>query len=273
MDKSAITKLLTALSQGEVGIDDAYAEIQDLPFQNVSIDNLQFARLDTHRAMRQGMPEVIYCPGKTAEQVIAIATALREKHNLIVGTKAGAELAVAVQTAMPETNYFPQGKILLWGKMPEQPQTDFAVSVITAGTSDLPIAEEAAIYLQAAGINVSRVNDIGVAGLHRLLAELPSLKQSSVCIVVAGMDGALPGVVAGLLAVPVIAVPTSVGYGASFAGLAPLLTMLNSCAAGLTVVNIDNGFGAAVAALRIMYTTNRDMSENTGGSAAAMASE
>lgn len=253
MDKSAVTKLLTALSRGEMGIDDVYAEIQDLPFQNVSLDNLQFARLDTHRAMRQGMPEVIYCPGKTADQIVAIASALREKHNLIVGTKASAELAAAVQKAMPETNYYLQGKILLWGQLPEKPQTDFAVSVITAGTSDLSIAEEAAIYLQAAGVAVNRLNDVGVAGLHRLLAELPSLKKSSVCIVVAGMDGALPGVVAGLLAVPVIAVPTSVGYGASFSGLAPLLTMLNSCAAGLTVVNIDNGFGAAVAALRIMH--------------------
>ena len=255
MDKSAVTKLLTALSRGEVDVDDVYAEIQDLPFQNVSIDNFQFARLDTHRAVRQGMPEVIYCPGKTAEQVIAIATALREKHNLVVGTKVSVELAAAVQKAMPKTNYYAQGKILLWGQMPEKLETDFAVSVVTAGTSDLPIAEEAALYLQAAGITVSRLNDVGIAGLHRLLAELPALKKSSVCIVVAGMDGALPGVVGGLLAVPVIAVPTSIGYGASFAGVAPLLTMLNSCAAGLTVVNIDNGFGAAVAALRIMHLT------------------
>jgi NCAIR mutase (PurE)-related protein len=252
MDKSAITKLLTDLSQGKIGIDEVYAEIQDLPFKNLSTDNIQFARIDTHRAVRQGMPEVIYCPGKTAEQIVAIASNLHKKHNLIVGTKVSLDLAEAVKKIAPESTYFPQAKILLWGQMPTQTETDFSVSVITAGTSDLPVAEEAAIYLQVAGVRVNRLNDVGVAGLHRLLAELPSLKDSSVCIVVAGMDGALPSVVAGLLAAPVIAVPTSVGYGASFGGIAPLLTMLNSCAAGLTVVNIDNGFGAAVAALRIM---------------------
>ncbi len=252
MDRSAVVKLLTALSQGEMGIDAAFEQIQDLPFQNVYDEDLQFARLDMHRAMRQGMPEVIYCPGKTASQVISIASKLREKHDVIVGTKASAELAQSVQKEMPQTKYFALGKILLWGEIPA-PLTDFAVSIITAGTSDMPIAEEAALYLQAAGVAVSRVNEaIGVAGLHRLLAELPQLKKNSVCIVVAGMDGALPGVVGGLLSMPIIAVPTSIGYGASFAGLAPLLTMLNSCAAGVTVVNIDNGFGAAVAALRIM---------------------
>ena len=136
---------------------------------------------------------------------------------------------------------------------------NFTVSVITAGTADLPIAEEASLYLKAAGVAVQRINDVGIAGLHRLIDQLPNLKTSDVCIVVAGMDGALPGVVGGLIASPVIAVPTSVGYGASFAGIAPLLTMLNSCSAGVTVVNIDNGFGAAVAALRILQAVKTEL--------------
>ncbi len=252
MDKDTVVKLLNAIYEGKVNVGDAYAELQELPYKD-----LGFARLDTHRAIRQGMPEVIYCPGKTVEQIMAIACALREKHNLIVGTKAAPELAASIKKQMPEVNYYPQGKILLWGEMPAASESKFAISIVTAGTADLPIAEEAALYLQASGVGVQRINDVGVAGLHRLLSELPQLRKSSACIVVAGMDGALPSVVAGLLATPVIAVPTSVGYGASFAGIAPLLTMLNSCAAGLTVVNIDNGFGAAVAALRIMHSTKR----------------
>ena len=257
MDKDSVVKLLNELCEGKVAVGDAYAQLQELPFKD-----LGFARVDTHRAIRQGMPEVIYCPGKTVEQIVAVASALRENHNLIIGTKASPELATAIKKQMPEVNYYPLGKIVLWGELPSKPKSTFAVNIVTAGTADLPIAEEAAIYLQAAGVTVKRLNDVGVAGIHRLLGELPALRKSSACIVVAGMDGALPSVVAGLLSTPVIAVPTSVGYGASFAGVAPLLTMLNSCAAGLTVVNIDNGFGAAVAALRIMYLTEHTNSAN-----------
>lgn len=247
LDKERVINLLTQLEEGKVGAEKVYAELQDLPFKN-----LGFARLDTHRAMRQGLPEVIYCPGKTAEQIIEIAKTLLDGHKIVIGTKCSADLAEIIKKSLPDTKYYKSGKILLWGKIPEEPLLDFKVNVITAGTADLPIAEEASIYLQAAGVRVERINDIGIAGLHRLVDQLPNLKNGDACIVVAGMDGALPGVVGGLLACPVIAVPTSVGYGASFSGIAPLLTMLNSCAAGVTVVNIDNGFGAAVAALRIM---------------------
>ncbi len=252
MDKDSVITLLKQLEQGQISLDKVYAELQDLPFKD-----LGFARLDTHRAMRQGLPEVIYCPGKTAKQIIDIAKALTKKHNAIVGTKCSGEIASAVKKSMPKVKYYPQGKILLWGQIAKKPKFAFKVSVITAGTSDLPIAEETSIYLQVAGVAVERLNDVGIAGLHRLVAQLPNLKKSDVCIVIAGMDGALPGVVGGLIACPVIAVPTSVGYGASFAGVAPLLTMLNSCAAGVTVVNIDNGFGAAVAALRIMQSRTK----------------
>jgi len=247
LDKDRVINLLEKLSKGKISADEVYAELQDLPFKD-----LGFARIDTHRAMRQGLPEVIYCPGKTAKQIIAIAKTLTKKHKIIVGTKCNNEIAAAVKKAMDKAKYYTEGKILLWGEMPKKPKLEFAVSVITAGTADLPIAEEASLYLQAAGVSVKRLNDVGIAGLHRLVDELPNLRKADVNIVVAGMDGALPGVVGGLVAAPVIAVPTSVGYGASFAGIAPLLTMLNSCAAGVTVVNIDNGFGAAVAALRIM---------------------
>ncbi len=270
MDKEKLVNLLTQLSQGSITADKVYVELEELPFKD-----LEFARLDTHRAMRQGFPEVIYCPGKTTEQIVAIAQALRNNHDIIIGTKCSGEQAAAIESEMTETtsketgsktlretskphkenrgwHYYPEGKIFLWGQMPEKAQLEFKVSVITAGTADLPIAEEASLYLQAAGVLVKRQNDVGIAGLHRLIGILPQLKDSDVCIVVAGMDGALPGVVGGLLAMPVIAVPTSIGYGASFGGIAPLLTMLNSCAAGVTVVNIDNGFGAAAAALRIM---------------------
>ena len=272
MDKEKLVNLLTQLSQGEITADKAYIELEDLPFKD-----LDFARVDTHRAMRQGFPEVIYCPGKTTEQIIAIAGALRKNHNIIIGTKCSGEQATAIQkhlnalSDVPDTRdviditntkdiknakdiegvqYYPEGNILLWGTMPEK-KIDFTVSVVTAGTADLPIGEEASLYLEAAGVVVKKQNDIGIAGLHRLIDRLAQLKECDVCIVVAGMDGALPGVLGGLLAMPVIAVPTSVGYGASFAGIAPLLTMLNSCAAGITVVNIDNGFGASAAALRI----------------------
>ena len=251
MDKKVIRSLLEQVKLGQISPAEVYAQLQDLPFKD-----LGYANLDTHRALRQGLPEVIYCPGKTADQIIGIAKVLKEKHSLIVGTKCNINIAELVKQTMPEVNYYPLGQILIWGQIKEIAKIDFKVSVITAGTADLPIAEEASLYLLAAGVSVNRLNDVGIAGLHRLIGRLAEIKNTDVCIVVAGMDGALPGVVGGLIAAPVIAVPTSVGYGANFSGIAPLLTMLNSCAAGVTVVNIDNGFGAAVAALRIMQTSN-----------------
>jgi len=248
MDKQRILDLLTALSRNEITADQAYDQLKDLPFKD-----LDFARIDSHRSLRQGRAEVIYCPGKTAEQIIAIAQALQADHPIIVGTRATTEIAAAIKSCIPEVKYYPEAKMLIWGDPPSvKNDPSIHVAIVTAGTADLPVAEEAALYLMACGVTTKRINDVGIAGLHRLLDVLPILRECSVCIVIAGMDGVLPTAVAGLIENPVIAVPTSVGYGASFEGLSALLTMLNSCAAGLTVVNIDNGFGAAAAALRIL---------------------
>lgn len=252
MDRNRVLTLLTDLSEGKVSTHEVYRELQDLPYKN-----LDFARLDSHRSLRQGAPEVIYCPGKTVEQIVSIACQLKINHAVVVATKVSAETAASVLAILPETSYHSQANMLTWGELPVANKSVGHVSIITAGTADLPIAEEASLYLNASGFFVTRINDVGVAGLHRLLDVLNELRTADVCIVIAGMDGALPSVVAGLVASPVIAVPTSVGYGANFEGLSALLTMLNSCAAGLTVVNIDNGFGAAAAALRILTTSYR----------------
>jgi NCAIR mutase (PurE)-related protein len=251
LDRQKVHSLLTSLSKGERTVTEIYEELKTLPFKN-----LDFARIDSHRSLRQGAPEVIFCPGKTAEQIIAIAQELKSQHAVVLGTKASAEVARSIKKALPETQYFEASGLLIWGQIPSADPNSQQVAVVTAGTGDTPVAEEASLCLQAAGVRVERINDVGVAGLHRLLDVMGILQESVVCIVIAGMDGVLPSVVAGLVAIPVVAVPTSVGYGASFEGLAALLTMLNSCAAGLTVVNIDNGFGAAMAALRIMALRN-----------------
>jgi hypothetical protein len=239
--------LLISLSHGQVTTNEVYAELQELPLKN-----LDFARLDLHRSIRQGVPEVIYCPGKTIDQIVAIAYELKQKHAIIIATKATEQVAESVKKLMPEATYYPQAAMLIWGTLPEPADAYARVAVITAGTADGPIAAEASLYLRASGVAVESINDIGVAGLHRLFDVLKVIRDCQACIVIAGMDGVLPSVVAGLVEGPVIAVPTSVGYGASFEGISALLTMLNSCAAGLTVVNIDNGFGAAAAAVRIL---------------------
>ena len=210
--------------------------------------------LDPQRLARQGFPEIVYCQSKTAEQVVDNLRALAAAHGRAFGTRLPADHAEAVLAALPEAVYEPLGRTVSLGAMPRE--SGDCVALVTAGTSDLPVAEEAAATLAFLGHPVCRFHDIGVAGIHRLHARIDEIRAARVVIVVAGMEGALPSVVGGLVAAPVIAVPTSVGYGAAFEGLAALLGMLNSCAAGLTVVNIDNGFGAAMAAHRILHSTH-----------------
>lgn len=217
------------------------------------MEGLAFASIDHHRALRQGFPEVVFGEGKTTEQVVEIATRIADRGDGLLVTRLAPEAALALATRIPgiETNALARTAYLAAASAP--PAGRGTILVVTAGTSDLPVAEEAAVTAHAMGNRVERLTDVGVAGIHRLLSRRDELLRAAVVIVVAGMDGALPSVVGGLVRAPVIAVPTSVGYGAAFHGLAALLTMLNSCAAGVTVVNIDNGFGAAVAASRVNH--------------------
>jgi len=238
--------LLADVAAGRLPPAAALERLRHLPFED-----LPFARIDHHRALRQGQPEVVFCEGKTLEQVVAICERLEAATGSFLGTRAGEAMAAALQTRFPRVVWNATARTVLLAPADAPAPTRGPVLVVSAGTSDLPVAEEAAVVAQAFGTCVERLNDVGVAGIHRLLAEGDALRRARVVIVVAGMEGALPSVVGGLVAVPVIAVPTSVGYGASFGGLAALLGMLNSCAAGVTVVNIDNGFGAAAAASRI----------------------
>jgi len=219
-------------------------------FQRAPFEDLGFARVDTHRALRKGFPEVVFGQGKTPPQIESIVQKLAEASHAVLVTRVEPEAAADIQSRMPELAYHPLARCLLWQGSTEL-HTGGKVCVVSAGTSDMPVAEEAAVTAEVMGNHVERIYDVGVAGLHRLLASLERLQQAEVLIVVAGMEGALPSVVAGLVSQPIIAVPTSVGYGASFNGLAALLGMLTSCGSGVTVVNIDNGFGAAFAASQI----------------------
>jgi NCAIR mutase (PurE)-related protein len=248
MDRGRLNDLLENVARGQVSVADACAQLKSLPYQD-----LDFAKVDLHRSLRQGFPEVIYCPGKTSEQIVAIAQNLKANHNLVVATRAEVSVAAEVMPYLPGAEYFELAKMIVWKASEEaKPDSYQTIAILAAGTADLPVAEEAACLLLACGQKVSKVYDVGVAGIHRLLDNVDELLSADAVIVIAGMDGALASVVGGIVACPVIAVPTSVGYGASFDGLAALLSMLNSCAAGLTVVNIDNGFGAAMAALRLV---------------------
>jgi NCAIR mutase (PurE)-related protein len=217
--------------------------------------DLGFARVDTDRRRRCGFPEVIFGIGKTPEQVAAIARTILKKEPVLLASRANAEQFEAVAAAFPEARWHESARCITVER-PAVPKLAGTIAVVCAGTSDLPVAEEAAVTLDVFGNQVERITDVGVAGLHRLLAVRERLEAASVIIVVAGMEGALPSAVAGLVSKPVIAVPTSVGYGASFGGLAALLGMLNSCGSGVTVVNIDNGFGAAYAAAQINRLAN-----------------
>lgn len=210
-------------------------------------ENLGFARVDLDRARRCGRPEVIYCQGKLPEEVAEISASLMARGQSVLATRANEAQFAAVREKLPNANFHSRAKCIIVGPAPAEDQS-WTVGVLCAGTADLPVADEAMVTLQAFGRRVDKIVDIGVAGLHRLLNEVERIRACSVLIVVAGMEGALPSVVAGLVERPVIAVPTSVGYGANFGGLAALIGMLNSCGSGVTVVNIDNGFGAACAA-------------------------
>ena len=216
----------------------------------MSFVNLGFARVDTDRERRCGFPEVIFGAGKTPEEVAQIAATVLENHDLLLATRVGPEHFDAVSVKFPEAKWHARARCITFERKP-LPKRSGVVGVICAGTSDLPVAEEAALTLELFGNPVLRIHDVGVAGVHRLLAVRDQLESCSVLVVVAGMEGALPSAVSGLVSKPVIAVPTSVGYGVSFGGLAALLGMLNSCGSGVTVVNIDNGFGAAYAAAQI----------------------
>ena len=240
--------LLEQVASGRIAPERALDELSFQPSES-----LGFATVDHHRSLRQGFPEVIFGEGKTDDQIVAIAQRIVEHAGGALVTRTPVSAARALQSAIPGAEWNELGRTVLVRGRQEVSSGRGAVLIITAGTSDLPVAEEAAVTADATGNVVSRLTDVGVAGIHRLLSKQEELSQASVVIVVAGMDGALPSVVGGLVRVPVIAVPTSVGYGASFGGLAALLTMLNSCAAGVTVVNIDNGFGAAMAAARINH--------------------
>jgi pyridinium-3,5-biscarboxylic acid mononucleotide synthase len=240
--------LLAEVAAGRMAPRAAVDRLRHLPFEDIS-----FARVDHHRALRQGQPEVVFCEGKTPDQVLAICERLHAESGGFLGTRATPAVADALRSRFPDLIWNQLARTVhLPGAARRQPSTATGtILVVSAGTSDLPVAEEAAIVAEVFGHEVERLVDVGVAGIHRLLAAGDRLRQARVIIVVAGMEGALASVVGGLVAVPVIAVPTSVGYGASFGGLAALLAMLNSCASGVTVVNIDNGFGAAAAASRI----------------------
>ncbi len=225
-------------------------------FQAAPVADLGFAQVDTHRALRRGFPEVIFAAGKTPGQVAGIAAKLVEHGQRVLATRATPEHARAVKKRFRNAVYHELARCLTIDPKPA-PKRPGSIAVVCAGTSDLPVAEEAAVTADIMGNRVERISDVGVAGVHRLFGRLKEIQAANVVIVVAGMEGALPSVVAGLVSVPVIAVPTSIGYGASFGGLAALLGMLNSCASGMTVVNIDNGFGAACAASQINALAER----------------
>jgi len=251
LEEGQLRKLLGAVARGEQSAEDAARRLARLPFED-----LGFARVDHHRALRTLGPEVVFGRGKTPEETAAIVAALmRQGGAPILVTKAAQADADAVREAAPETEWYPRSGMLVCRRA--APVTDGGVVLVAcAGTSDLPIAEEAWLTAEAFGYRVERLTDVGVAGAHRLFADTERLQAADVLVVVAGMEGALPSLVAGLVRAPVIAVPTSVGYGAAFEGLAALLAMLNSCAVGVAVVNIDDGFGAGALAARILATAH-----------------
>ncbi|MBE7551993.1 MAG: nickel pincer cofactor biosynthesis protein LarB [Anaerolineales bacterium] len=257
MDIDKLKGLLAEVQSGQVGVEQALERLRGLPY-----DDIGHARLDLHRSLRQGLPEVVFCQNKTVEQVLAILNKLWQHHERVLATRVPPEMAAAIQSSLPEARYQPASRLLTLTRAELPPPTADApyVMVVTGGTSDLPVAEEAAQTAEFLGSRVERAYDVGVAGMHRLLDQRERLFNADVVISVAGMEGALTSVVGGLVSCPVIGVPTSVGYGAHFGGLAPLLAMLNSCATGVAVVNIDNGFGAGVYAHLILRRIHRSPS-------------
>ena len=256
MQSEDIKKLLQQVQNGKIDIDSAVDKLRHMPFED-----LGFACVDHHRQLRRGFPEVIYCQGKTTEQVVGIFSSLAEKGNNVLATRADESMykAVADSGKFPNAKYEKLARAIILEQKPLG-KSSTILPIVTAGTADLPVAEEARVTAEIMGQRAEVLCDVGVAGLHRLFQHLPKLTDANVVIVVAGMDGALPSVVGGMVSCPVIAVPTSVGYGASFNGISALLTMLNSCASGVSVVNIDNGFSAAVSATLI----NRKIEQANG---------
>jgi NCAIR mutase (PurE)-related protein len=249
MDIEKLRQLLEAIQQGHTSVEEALERLRQLPYED-----LGYARLDLHRALRNGMPEVVFCEGKTIPQATGILQHLWQQHDRVMGTRVSPEMAEAILKAIPAAHYDQVSRLvtLVHTQNPVQPADSPYALIVTGGTADMPVAEEAAQTLEFLGSHVQRAYDVGVAGIHRLFDQLDLLTRAAVILSIAGMEGALTSVVGGLVSCPVIGVPTSVGYGASFNGLAALLTMLNSCAAGVSVVNIDNGFGAGVVAHRIL---------------------
>jgi len=237
MDSQHLKNLLQQVQSGQLDLDAALHQLKKLPFED-----LGYAKVDFHRCMRAGVPEVIYCEGKTNEQIQGIASRLVQYHDNILATRASREVFEAVKAVLEDCEYHETARIVVIKPRPVERVGNIAV--VCAGTSDIPVTEEAAITAEVLGNRVKRLYDVGVAGIHRLLDTCEDLFKANVAVVAAGMEGALASVVGGLVSCPVIAVPTSVGYGASFGGVAALLSMLNSCASGVSVVNIDNGFGA-----------------------------
>lgn len=248
MDEPALREMLRSVSDGSLSVEDAVARLARLPFAD-----LGHAKVDHHRAIRQGLPEAIYGPGKSADQCAAIAAELlAHGSGPVLLTRASPEQITAALDANPDGEV--HGTTVVWRPASRRPES---VAVLTAGTADLVVADECAATLRAHGVHANRIDDVGVAGLHRLLASLDELSAAEIVVVVAGMEGALASVVGGLTAAPVVAVPTSTGYGAAFQGVTALLSMLASCASGITVVGIDNGFGAACAVLRMLNANRR----------------
>ena len=249
MDKSKLALLLQSVQSGDLSVEEALGRLESLPFED-----LDFARLDLHRDLRQGTPEVVFCQNKTPDQIIQILESLSEHHSQVLGTRLSSEAAVPVLEKLPGARYDPVSRLVKYsrGDYPDPPQEGPYCMIVSGGTSDLPVAEEAAQTLEYLGSRVIRAYDVGVSGVHRLFDQREKLVEADVIISVAGMEGALTSVVGGLVSCPVVGVPTSVGYGANFEGISALLAMLNACAPGIAVVNIDNGFGAAVYAHTIL---------------------
>jgi pyridinium-3,5-biscarboxylic acid mononucleotide synthase len=255
MDADRLRELLGQVQSGLVDVEFAMERLKSLPFED-----LGFARVDSHRCLRTGIPEVIFCQGKTVEQIQSIVQRLSLHHHNILATRAGREVFQSIRDVIEDCRYHELARMVVIKPLPIEQEGNIAV--VSAGTSDLPVAEESALTAEVLGSRVRRIYDVGVAGIHRLLYSCEDLFQANVAVVVAGMEGALASVVGGLVSCPVIGVPTSVGYGASFGGLAALLSMLNSCASGVSVVNIDNGFGAGyqghlINKLALRATTHR----------------
>jgi NCAIR mutase (PurE)-related protein len=245
MNAKEIEDLLKKVRNGKTSVEEALDVLKNFPYTD-----LGFAKIDHHREMRTGYPEIIYCAGKTVNQVREIFKVMSAREKNIIGTRASVEMFEAVQGIIPEASYYNVAGIISVQKK-KQKGPDSSIAIITAGTSDMPVAEEAAVTAELLGNKVIRIYDAGVAGIHRLVDKLPAIRDCRVIIVIAGMEGALASVVGGLVDKPVIAVPTSVGYGANFGGISALLAMLTSCSSGVTVVNIDNGFGAGFSASMI----------------------